>query len=93
MSTKALRDYLEYANVCKGTSPKKKTDRIEIIIFYGSITEKFDKKEVEDISIKQPSQILNKDNITVKSLLGYGDAGLRKKEIKPAVKEKTLIRV
>ena len=52
VSAKALRDYLECANIYKGTSPKKKTDLIEKII-YGCITEKLDKKEIEDISIKQ----------------------------------------
>ena len=40
------------ASIYKGTSPKKKTDLIEKII-YGCITEKLDKKEIEDISIKQ----------------------------------------
>ena len=44
VSTKALRDYLECANIYKGTSPKKKTDLIEMII-YGCITEKLDKKK------------------------------------------------
>ena len=90
VSTKALRDYLEYANIYKGTSPKKKTDLIEMTI-YGCITEKLDKKEIEDISIIQANQILNK-NITVKLLPGYGNAGLRKK-IKPFVKAKTFIKV
>ena len=37
MSGKALRDYLECANIYKGTSPKKKTDLIEMII-YGCIS-------------------------------------------------------
>ena len=37
MSEKALRDYLECANIYKGTSPKKKTDLIEMII-YGCIS-------------------------------------------------------
>ena len=62
--TKALWDYLECANIYKGTSPKKKTDLIEMTI-YGCITEKLDEKEIEDISIKQANQILNKNNITV----------------------------
>ena len=39
VSTKALRDYLECANIYKGTSPKQKTDLIEMII-YGCIPEK-----------------------------------------------------
>ena len=57
-SAKALRDYLECTNICKGTSPKTKTDPIEMII-YGCITEKLDKKEIEDMSLKQANQILN----------------------------------
>ena len=89
VSTKALR---ECANIYKGTSPKKKTDLIEMII-YGCITEKLRKEEIEDISINWANQILNKNNITVKPLPGYGNAGLWKKEIKPFVKEKTFIKI
>ena len=63
------------------------------MIIYGCITEKLDKKEIEDISIKQANQILNKDNITVKSFPEYVNAELRKKEIKPFVKEKTFINI
>ena len=37
--------------------------------------------------------MLNKSNITVKSLPGYGNADLKKKEIKPYVKEKPFIKV
>ena len=37
VSVKGLRDYLECANIYKGTSPKKKTDLIEMII-YGCIS-------------------------------------------------------
>ena len=70
VSAQALRDYLECANIYKGASPKKKTDLIEMII-YGCINEQSDKKEIEDISMKQANQILNKNNITAKSLPGY----------------------
>ena len=66
ISAQALRDYLECANIYNRTSPKKKTDLIEMII-YGCIIEKLNKKEIEDISIKQVNQILNKSNIIVKS--------------------------
>ena len=92
VSTKALRDYLECANIYKGTSPKKKTNPIKMII-YGCITEKLDKKEIEDISIKHAIQILNKNNIIVKSLPGYGNTDLKEKEIRPFVKEKPFIKV
>ena len=38
-------------------------------------------------------QILNKNNVTTDSLPGYGNMGLKKKEIKPYAKEKTFIKV
>ena len=52
ISARALRDYLECANIYKGTSPKKKTDLIEMIV-YRCITEKLNKNGLEDISTKQ----------------------------------------
>ena len=79
MSTKALRYYLECVNIYKGTSPKKQTSLIEMIV-YGCIPKKLSKKEIEDISTKQANQILNKNNITVKSLPGYGNMSLKQKE-------------
>ena len=64
------------------------------MIAYGCITEKLNKKEIEDISTKQANLILNKSNITIKSLPAYGNAALGKKEIKPYVdKEKPFINV
>ena len=93
VSAQALRDYLECANIYKGNSSKKKTDFIEMIV-YGCITEKLNKKGIEDISTKQANLILNKSNITVKLLPGYGNASLKRKEIKPYVaKEKPLIKI
>ena len=93
VSAEALRDYLECANIYKRNSPKKKTDFIEMTV-YECITEKLNKKEIEDISTKQANLILNKSNITVKLLPGYGNASLKRKEIKPYVaKEKPLIKI
>ena len=92
ISAQALRDHLECANIYKGNSPKKKTDLIEMIV-YGCITEKLNKKGIEDISTKQANQILSKNKIIVKSLPGYGNAELKKKEIKPYVKEKPLLKI
>ena len=77
------------ANIYKGTSPNKKSDLIEMII-YGWITEKLNKKEIEDISIKQANQILNKNNIIIKSLPGYGNAALRKKKSNHMLKQNHL---
>ena len=87
------------ANIYKGTSPKKKTDLIEKII-YGCITEKLDKKNrryINKTSNKtrdiNKNQILNKSNITVKSLPDYGNVRLKKKEIKAIVREKLFIKI
>ena len=55
VSTQALRDYLECANIYKGDSPKKKTDLIEMIV-YGCITEKLNKKGIEDKIYQQNNQ-------------------------------------
>ena len=85
ISAQALRDYLECANIYKGNSSKKKTDLIEMIL-YGCIADKLNKKAIEDISTKQANQILNKNKIIVKSLPGYGNAELKKNELKPYVK-------
>ena len=46
------------------------------------MTGTLNKKDLEDMSIKQAKQILNKNNITIDSLPGYGNMGLKKKEIK-----------
>ena len=64
VSTKGLKYYLECASIYKGTSPKKKTDLIEMIV-YGCMTGTINKKDIEDISINQVKQILNKNNITI----------------------------
>ena len=64
VSTKGLKDYLECASIYKGTSPKKKTDLIEMIV-YGCMTGTINKKDIEDISRNQVKQILNKNNITI----------------------------
>ena len=62
VSTKVLKDYLECPSIYKGTSPKKKNDLIEMIV-YGCMTGTLNTKDLEDISVKQAKQVLNK-NIT-----------------------------
>ena len=59
VSTKGLKDYLECASIYKGTSPKKKTDLIEMIV-YGYMSGTLNKKDIEDITIKEAKQTLNK---------------------------------
>ena len=85
VSSKGLKIYLECASIYKGTSPKKKTALIEMIV-YECMTGTLNKKDLEDISIKKAKQILNKNNITINLLPGHGNIALKKKEIKPCVK-------
>ena len=92
MSTQALRDFLERANIYTGNASKKKTDLVEMIV-YGCITDKLNKKVLEDISSKHANQILNRSKTIIKSLPGYGNAELKKKDIKPSVTEKTFIKL
>ena len=47
VSKKGLKDYLEYASIYKGTSPKKKTDLIEMVV-YGCMTGTLNKKDLEE---------------------------------------------
>ena len=92
VSTKELNNYLECASIYKGTSPKKKTDLIEMVA-YGCMTGTLNKKDLEGISIKQAKQILNKNNITIDLVPGYWNMRLKKKEIKSQIKERTFITV
>ena len=92
VSSKGLKIYLECASIYKGASPKKKTDLIEMIV-YECVTGTLNKNDLEDISVKQAKKILNKNNITINLLPGHGNIALKKKEIKPCVKEKTCIDV
>ena len=48
MPAQSLKSYSECANIYKGTSPKKKIDLVEMII-YGCITDKLNKIGVEDM--------------------------------------------
>ena len=92
ISTQWLRDYFKCANTYKGNASKKKTDLIEMIV-YGCFTDKLNKGGIEHISTKQANQILNKSNISVKSLPGYGNAELKRKDIKSCIKEKPFIKI
>ena len=92
VSTRGLKDYLECASIYKGTSPKKKTDLIEMIV-YGCMSGTLNKKDLKDTTIKEAKQILNENRITINSLPGHGNMGLKNKEMKSQIKEKTFIKV
>ena len=84
----ALRKYLGAAEVYDGNANKKKSDLIEMIV-YGCMNGKLKNKVVDEISVKRAYTILRENNINIKSLPGYGNMGLRKKDIKPYVENKS----
>ena len=57
------------------------------MIVYEYITNKVSKEPIEDISINKAMSILKEKDILIKSLPGYGNLGLKKKDIKPFVSE------
>ena len=68
ISTPALRDYLKLPNISKGNSSKKKTNLVEMIV-YGCITNKLNKNELKDISIKETNKILKEKGIILNHYL------------------------
>ena len=87
LSSGALRRYLGAAEVYGGNANKKKSDLIEMIV-YGCMNGKLKNKTVEDISLNNAITVLREHKISIKSLPGYGNMGLRKKDIKPYVENK-----
>ena len=87
VSTPVLRDYLKLAKIYKGEASKKKTDLIEMIV-YGCITNKLKKEGIQDISTREANEILKANKIILKSLPGYGNDELKKKDMKPVTNEK-----
>ena len=53
------------------------------MIVYGCITNKLDINKIEDISVIQANKVSKEKEITLKSLPGYGNERLKKKDIKP----------
>ena len=92
ISTPALRDYLKLANIYRGNSSKKKTNLLEMIV-YGPITNTLDKNKIQDISIKEANKTINENKIMLKSLPGYGNAELKKKDIMTCENRELSIRV
>ena len=88
VSSSALRIYLGAAEVYDGNANKKKSDLIEMIV-YGYMNDKLKNKIVEDISFNRAITILREHKISIKSLPGNGNMGLRKKYIKPYVENKS----
>ena len=88
VSSSALRNYLGATEVYDGNANKKKSDLIEMIV-YGCMNGKLKNKTVEDISLNRAITLLREHKISIKSLPGNGNMGLRKKDIKPYVENKS----
>ena len=88
VSSSALRKYLGAAEVYDGNANKKKSDLIEMKV-YGCMNGKLKNKIVEDISLNRAITVLREHKISIKSLPGNGNMRLRKKDIKPYVKNKS----
>ena len=86
VSSQSLRYYLKLANIYDGNSNRKKSDLIEMIM-YGCMNGKLKNKRIEDICINKANSILNEKNILIKSLPGFGNLGLRKKDLKLYVED------
>ena len=82
ISSQSLRSYLRLTNIYDGISNKKKSYLIETII-YGCMNGKLKNMDVNDISNNKVNTILKKKEIGIKSLPGYGNLRLRKKDLKP----------
>ena len=93
MSNESLMKYLKLANVYKSNSSKEKTGLVEMFV-YRHMNGKISKSDIKDISIDTAKKKLNDNNIYIKSLPGYGNSGLKRKEITANIKkDKTLINV
>ena len=80
-SSQSLRSYLRLA-VYDGNANKKKSDLIKMIVC-GCMNYKLKNSTIDQMSINKSRSILKEKNISTKSLPGYGNLGLKKREIKP----------
>ena len=80
MSSQSFRSYLRLANIYDGNSNKRKSDLIQMII-YGYMNGNLRNKSIEVISSNKVNTILKEKDISIKSLPGYGNLGLRKRDL------------
>ena len=81
VSSQSLRSYLRLANISDGNSNKKKSDLIEMII-YGCMYGKLKNMDINDISNNKVNSIFKEKEISIKSLPGYENLRLRKRDLK-----------
>ena len=81
-----FKKLLKTCNIYNGNSNKRKNDLIEMIV-YGCTTNKLSKEPIKDIETNRAMSIFKEKDILIKSWPGYGNLGLKKKDIKPFVNE------
>ena len=84
VSSQSLRRYLLLENIYGGSSNKKKSDLVEMII-YGCMNGKLKETNFDNISNNKVNTIFKERGISIKSLPGYGNLGLKKKDLEPYV--------
>ena len=72
---------MRLANIYDGNYNKKKSDLTEMII-YGCMNGKLKNVDISGISNNEVNTILKEKEISIKSLPGYGNLGLKKKDLK-----------
>ena len=77
-----LNEISVLANIYDGNSNKKKSDLIEMIIC-GCMNGKLKNMDINDISNNKVNTILKEKELSIKSLPGYENLGLKKKDLKP----------
>ena len=82
VSSQSLRSYLRLANIYDGNSNNKKKwfNRNDYVCINGKL-----KNTNFDISNNNVNTILKEKGISMKSLPGYGNLGLKKRDLKPYV--------
>ena len=92
ISNETLRYYLQCRKIYNGTSSKKKTELIEIIV-YGHNTDIISKMGLQDITKEEANRKLNKNKIKIKTLPGSGNMELKSKEILPCTNNEPSIKI
>ena len=92
ISSESLRYYFKCGKIYKGISSKKKIDLVEMVV-YRCVADKIIKMGLQDITKKEANQILNADKIKIKTVPGYGNLGLKRKEILACTNNKPSVKV
>ena len=85
-----MRSYLGLPNIYDENSNKRKYDLIGMFI-YGYMNGNLRNKSIEEISSNKMNTILREKDISVKSLPGYRNLGLRKRDLNLLLRIKNVV--